>query len=413
MAISIILIVIFIIFSAFFSMSETAYTSLNKIQIQAQTEEGDKRAGLTLALANNYDKLLSTILIGNNIVNIASSSVATTVFTRLSPQYGAIISTIVMTIIILIFGEITPKTVANQRSSTIAKAVAPFLNLFTKIFSPLVWLLSLLTSKLASLFSQEDDSMITDEELLFIISEAEESGSISDYEHELISSAIKIDDVKVEEILTPRPDIFAIDINQDEEAIKDSFYSNQFSRALVYDGSIDNVLGVIHEKIFSRYLLGIGDMDRIEDCITEALIVYPWQRITLISNEMQESGNHFAVVKGEYGETLGIVTLEDILEELVGNIWDESDIQYETLRQDKDGSFLVRGTVFAEEVFDYFHIEIDRPHRSKTIGGFLVERLGTYANKGDFIVEDGHKLIAEEVIDARVTKVRIIVKEKV
>lgn len=412
MVFSVVLIIILTIFSAFFSMSETSFTSLNRVQMQTQANNGDKRAKLVLALASSYDKLISTILIGNNIVNIASSTIAATVFTILNPKYGALISTIVMTLVILVFGEITPKTIAKNNASSIAKATSPILRVFTIILRPIVVLMNLITNSLAKLFDSGDTSVITDEELLFIIGEAEESGSLSNYEHELITSAIKIDDIKVEEVLKPRPDIFAIDINLDLEEIKAKFYASQFSRVLIYDGNIDRVLGIVHEKDFSRFLLGMDKKETFRDLIADVLIIYPWQRVTLVLNEMQNSRKHFAVVKGEYGETLGILTLEDILEELVGNIWDEKDEKFETMERNEDGSYTIVGTVYAKYVFDYFNIEGVAPHRSKTIGGFLVERLGKYASKGDFVEYQGFKLLAEEVKNGRVIRLKLITPEE-
>ena len=262
--------VILIAFSAFFSASETAFSSLNQIRLKSRAEEGDTSAARVLAMAEKYDKLLSSILIGNNIVNIAAASIGTVLFTKwLGEERGATASTIVLTIVVLIFGEVTPKTLAKEMPETIATAVSPVLNLLLTLFTPLTWLFSQWKKLLGHFVHSSESDTITEGELITMVSEAESDGELTDRESQLIRSAIEFDDVEVEEILTPRVDVVAVEDNISLEQLAQTFAESGYSRLPVYHDTIDNIIGVVHEKDF--YLARLKKTATLEDLIAPTL----------------------------------------------------------------------------------------------------------------------------------------------
>ena len=243
--------IILVAFSAFFSASETAFSSLNQIRLKSRAEDGDSAAARVLAMSEKYDKLLSTILIGNNIVNIAAASIGTVLFTRLlDPERGATVSTFVLTIVVLIFGEVTPKSLAKEMPETVATAVSPFLNLLMILFTPLTWLFTQWKRLLGHFIRSTEEDTITEGELMTMVSEAENDGELTDRESQLIRSAIEFDDVEVEEILTPRVDVIAVEDDLSLDEVADTFAESGYSRLPVYHGTIDNIIGVVHEKDF-------------------------------------------------------------------------------------------------------------------------------------------------------------------
>ena len=300
--------VVLVALSAFFSASETAFSSLNQIRLKSRAEDGDTSAARVLAMAEKYDKLLSTILIGNNIVNIAAASIGTIIFTKmLGAERGATVSTMVLTVVVLIFGEVTPKSLAKEMPETVATAVAPALSLLMLVFTPLTWLFSQWKRFLGHFVHSTEEDTITEGELMTMVSEAENDGELTDRESELIRSAIEFDDVEVEEILTPRVDVIAVEDDLPLEEVAQTFAESGYSRLPVYHDTIDNIIGVVHEKDF--YMARLKKEVKLEDLVKPTLYTTGSTQISQLLRPLREQHHHMAVVVDEYGGTEGIITL--------------------------------------------------------------------------------------------------------
>ena len=376
---AIIALVVLIILSAYFSAMETAFTSLNRIRLKNMANSGNKRAALTLDMCENFDKRLSTILIGNNIVNILSTSLATSLFVLYFPKNGVAVSTIVMTVIVLIFGEIGPKSIAKEMPEEFALFAAPVLNGLCVIFTPLTVLFSGLKKLIAKILKVKGDRSITEEELLTMVEEARSEGSIGDNEGELIKSAIEFYDLEVEDILIPRVDVIAVDSAGSPEEIDHIFYETRFSRLPVYKETIDNVIGIINQKDFQYQVIGKGEP--LEHVIKPALYVLEHMQISDLMRLLQQKKSHMAVVTDEYGGTLGIVTLEDIIEELVGEIWDEHDEVVEEFTEISPLCYRVSCNANLDKMLELFDLEEEA--QSSTVGGWVMEELGRIPKEGD------------------------------
>lgn len=407
---TILLLILLTMMSAYFSSSETAFTSVNHIRLRTEAKKGDQRAERALRLAEDFSNLLSTILVGNNIVNIAASAIATILFLSAFPTYGATISTIVMTVTVLIFGEITPKALAKQNPEKIAKLFAPSLLFLMKLLKPINWIFAKWNAYLAERLQPEEAGGVTEEELLSIVSEAESGGNIEDYEHELIRSAIAFNDITVKSILTPRMDVVAAEQDASVEEVQCLFETHEYSRILLYDDTIDNVIGMLHERDFNRYRRqkeqGNTDLT-LADMSKEALFVPPMYRLSRLLKSMQQKRIHMAVITDEYGGTMGIVTMEDILEELVGDIWDETDEVEEELIHLPDGKYVAKGHVALEKIFQLFDMEGAESYTSNTISGFLTEWTGHFPQEGDSLTFQGLDMDVVKVNGTRIEEVHI------
>ena len=408
---SIIILIALVFLSAYFSSSETAFTSANRIRLRNEAENGDKRSQQTLKLAENFDSVLSTILIGNNIVNIAMSAIATLLFINWFPVYGPTIATVVMTIIILLFGEITPKSVAKVKSEAFAKASTPYIYFLMTIFRPVLWLLRKWKLMLDKVFHLDDTDFISEDELLSIVDEAESGGSIEDHESQLVKSAIEFDDMEVSAILTPRVDVVSCELDTPDEEIEDLFRKHNYSRLIVYDESIDNVTGVLHEKDFNRYLRAKRDDKQsvsLLSVVKDVIYVPPVMNLSRLLRMMQHSKTHMAIVADEHGGTIGIATMEDVLEELVGEIWDESDIIEEEVVELKAGKrYKVKGTASLEKIFELFGISGYETYVSNSVSGFVIEELGQFPQVGDSFRYFNMKVSVTAVRNRRVLEVQI------
>ena len=375
---TIIILVLLVICSAFFSASETAYTSLNHVRLKRMASDGDKRAAKVLKLAEKYDSLLSTILIGNNIVNILASSLGTVLFVKLlGNDAGVTVSTVVITAVVLLFGEISPKSIAKEHAEGFALKFYPLLFLITKVFLPLTFLLGCWQKLLGKVVKPAEDHGYTEEELITIVEEAESEGGIDAHESELIRSAIEFTDVAVEEILTPRVEVEAIDIDSTEEDIAEIFASGGYSRLPVYQETIDNIIGVLHEKDF---FINRGKKS-IRELMSAPTFVIETTKISDLLKLLQKNKSHMAVVVDEYDGVLGIATMEDILEELVGEIWDEHDEVIEEYRELPDGSYLVDGGANLDDMLELF--DIREEYDPVTVNGWVQEALGRFPKAGD------------------------------
>ena len=407
----IVALIILIGLSAFFSAAETAYNSLNEIRLRSKAEDGDAKAAHTLALVERYDSLLSTILIGNNIVNIGASSLATVLFTRLvGGVYGPTVSTIVMTLLVLAFGEITPKSMAKEMPETMAMAFAPVLSALVTIFTPLNALFGAWKKFLAKRFDTGEKDTITEGELMTMVSEAENDGELTDRESQLIRSAIEFDDVEVEEILTPRVDVIAVEDDLSLDEVADTFAESGYSRLPVYHGTIDNIIGVVHEKDF--YLGRLRKDTTLEDLVKPTLYTTGSTQISQLLRTLREQHHHMAVVVDEYGGTEGIITLEDILEELVGEIWDEHDEATEDFRRQSDGSWIVLGSAGVDDLYERLGLPEDEDIDSNTVNGLVQEKTCHLPKVGDRFTLGEYDGVVTRTAKRRVTEVRLTPAEK-
>ena len=398
--------VILVAFSAFFSASETAFSSLNQIRLKSRAEDGDASAARVLAMAEQYDKLLSTILIGNNIVNIAAASIGTILFTRmLGAERGATVSTIVLTVVVLIFGEVTPKSLAKETPERVATAVSPVLSLLMLLLTPLTWLFTQWKKLLGRFVHSGESDTITEGELMTMVSEAENDGELTDRESELIRSAIEFDDVEVEEILTPRVDVVAVEDDLPLEELAQTFAESGYSRLPVYHGTIDNIIGVVHEKDF--YIARLKKATKIDDLVVPTLYTTGSTQISQLLRTLREQHHHMAVVVDEYGGTEGIITLEDILEELVGEIWDEHDEVTEDFRKQSDGSWLVSGSASVDDLFETLDLPEDEDIDSNTVNGLVQEKTCRLPKVGDRFALGKYEGVVTRTAKRRVTEVRL------
>lgn len=398
----IIAIVVCICFSAYFSASETAFTSVNRIRIKNLANDGDKRARTVLELSERYDDLLSTILVGNNIVNIAASSLATVLFLKLYPIYGATISTVVITIVVLIFGEISPKSLAKENPEKFAMATASILNFFMLILSPVNWLFKCWKKLLALVFHTDDVKPITEDELLTIVEEAETEGGIDMEQSELIQNAIEFNELEAWDVLTPRVDIKAAEIDDSLEEIEELFRSTGFSRLPIYEDDLDSIVGVLNQKDFHNYIKGTETP--VSEYVKPVIFVAGSMKISQLLKRLQLGKTHIAIIVDEYGGTSGLVTMEDIIEELVGEIYDEHDaVALQDIVQQQDGSYRVLCGTNLDKMFDFFDVEEEID--ATTVNGWVVLQLDNLPQVGDdFIYEADYKRFAVKVTKADARK---------
>ena len=393
--------IILVLFSAFFSASETAYTSLNRVRVKGLANAGNRRAAKVLSLAEKYDKLLSGILVGNNIVNILSASLATVLFVNLVGPRGVSLSTAVMTVVVLMFGEIAPKSIAREHPEEIAFAFYPVLNLIIRLLTPVIYLTTLWPKLIYHIFKPSDDHGITEEDLITIVEEAENEGEIDAHESELIRSAIEFNDMTVGDILTPRVDMTAVSIDDDIDAIARAFEESGYSRLPVYQDSVDDIIGILHEKDFYTRKEGAS----IRDLMTPPLCVVPTTQLAVLLKLLQKTKNHMAVVMDEYGGVLGIATMEDVLEELVGEIWDEHDEVVQDIEELSDGSLRVSGGASLDDLRE--KIDIPGEYESVTVNGWVLEVLGRFPQPGDGFDFGDSRVTVEKAARRRVEQIHI------
>lgn len=364
------LILIFLVFfSAFFSACETAYSTCNKIRLKQMANRGDTRAENVLKLAENFDQLISGILVGNNFVNIFAASISTVLFTKIFITNGASISTIFMTVIVLIFGEITPKTLARNNADSFAMGTYPVLKFTLIVLKPFTFIFSLWQKLVNLIFKTSDSKGMSGEELITMIEEVEKEGTIEKDESELIQSAIEFSDVDIADIYTPRVDMVALDIEDSREEIAATFKENPYSRIPVYRDTIDNIIGFIHHRDFYE----LDENQSIESILQMPVFLPLTTRISDALKEMQKNKVHMAIVCDEFGGTAGIITMEDIIEELVGEIWDEHDEVVEEILQLDENSYKIDGTVNIDEVFELFGMYEEDIYDSNTLSGWIIE----------------------------------------
>ena len=388
--IELILIILGVAGSAFFSSSETALTSLNVFKIRQMEENGVENSSIVRKLTDNIGKVLTTILIGNNIVNIVTTTLATIFFTDLFGASGAVISTVVLTLTILIFGEVTPKNIASSQSEKVALRVAKPIKFFDIIIKPMSFFLQAITNLLTKMIIGEDhpsQDIVTEEDLKTIVDVSEEQGVINNEESEIINNVFDFGDSDVEDIMTARTNMEAIAVDMDDKDLRDFLKNCKHSRIPVYGKSIDNILGILHMKDIVAFIAEDKDLN-IEEMIRPAFYVYDNMHIFDLFKSMRNENVSLAIVIDEYGGTSGIVTIEDIVEELVGEIEDEYDTHLETIFKVNDMEYLVNPSIHINDFNDYFDTNLEQI-KNDSIGGYLIDRLGRIPKESDFIEEDG------------------------
>lgn len=403
MAIQLIVMAVLILMSAYFSATETAFSTFNKTKMKTLAESGNATAALVCRLADDYDRLLSTILIGNNIVNIALASIGTILFVGALGDIGATVSTAVITVLVLIFGEITPKSVAKNSPEKFALLSANIINVMIYLFMPLNFLFAQWKKLVNRIFKPDADTKLSQEELLMLVDEVQQGGSIDKSEGELLRNAIEFTERDAEDILTHRVDLEAVPIDATKEEVAQVFTESKFSRILVYEDSIDHIVGVIHLKDFYT---GDGITQKpLREIMTPPIFIMRHEKIDTILRELQRKKSHIAVVVDEYGGTYGIVTMEDILEELVGEIFDEHDEKSEEVCRVDNDTFSVDGSMDMSNFCEQFHIHPETDALS--LGGWIMEELGQIPEEGDgfdyenisirVIATEGHRVSKVEV----------------
>ena len=405
---SILILVLLIIMSAYFSATETAYSSLNKIKLKSIANKGNKKAKLALELSEKYDSVISTILIGNNIVNIATASLATVLFTKLLGSSGVTVSTIVMTILILIFGEISPKSIAKDIPESFAIVSAPLLNAFCIILKPVNNLFCLWKKVISKVFKIQKHSGITEDEILTIAEEAENEGGINPQQLEIIKSAIELNDQEVIEAFTPRVDMVAIKDSCSKEELLNLFIESGFSRIPVYHDNIDNVIGIINEKDLINIVVN-NKNEEISSIIKPLNVIQPHMKLSQLLKVLQNNKSHMALIADEYGGTMGIITLEDILEELVGEIWDEHDKVVNDIEKIAEDEYIVRGNANIEKVLEEFDFEEE--FEVNSVNGWVMQQFGKIPKVGESFEYKNLKIVVQKATKRCVLEIRITVDE--
>ncbi len=410
----IIIVVILLIFSAFFSGSETAYSSMSRTKVQTMANDGNKKAVKALKTYDDFDRFLTTILVGNNIVNIASSTICTSIMTQyFGAELGVVYATVLMITVLLVCGEITPKTIAKKRAEKVAILFATPIHWCVVILWPITWVFLKLTSGISRAVGadENEEPTMTEKELSVLIDEVQQEGTLEKQEGELIKSAMKFDDIEVREICIPRVDITAVNVTTDIETMKSVFLSSEYSRIPVYEGTIDHVIGAIFIKDFFTHYVASKPF-RLTDIIRPVKFVPESAGLDTVLNDLQKAKLHLAIVLDEYGGTVGMVTLEDILEELVGDIWDESDTVRYPIVKENDGTYTVLGDASIREVMEKFGQPFDGDgFDSGTVGGYIYYRSERIPQVGDEITVGKVRMIVKVIRNRRIREVTAVVTE--
>ena len=399
----IIIMAVCLVMSAYFSATETAFSTLSKTKLKTLVEKDNKRAALALKLSENYDKLLSTILIGNNIVNITATTVATVLCTKWFREYGPTVSTVALTIIILIFGEVSPKSLAKESPERFAMFSAPLLKVLMVVLTPLSLMFGGWKKLMSLVFKGGEDDGITEEELVGMVEQAENEGGLDEHESDLIRNATEFNDLDVSDILTPRVDLVAADEDSTMEEIAALFAESGYSRIPLFHDTVDNIVGVIHEKDF--YAARYRGETMLKNLKSPVFYTTGNTKISDLLRILQKNKAHMAVVVDEYGGTEGIATLEDILEELVGEIWDEHDEVIENFQKQSDGSFLISCAADLDDMYDLFQVR--GTCDAATVSGWVLEQVGRVPEPGDHFQAEGLDVTVTKVEHRRVLEIQV------
>lgn len=403
-------IILLVLLSSFFSAAETAFSTVNKVRLRTLEGSGNKSAKKVLRMVEGYDRLISTILIGNNIVNIASASLATVLFTGLikDGELAVTLSTIVLTVVVLIFGEICPKTFAKNFAEGFAMRTWPIMQFFIIVLLPLDFLL-LPIKKLIGRIRGKKNTAITEDELITYVETAKSEGGIDEHESQLIRSAIEFEDLDVDDIMVPRVNVVAVEEHESFDAIAEMFFDNGFSRMPVYSKTIDSVIGIIHEKDFyNLYRRPASERpETIKGIVQSSICVAPGMKISTVLRMLQKAKIHMAIVVDEFGGTEGIVTLEDILEELVGEIYDEHDEVEVLSRKVDEDTYLVNGAHKLDEMFEAFGMNVREEFDCTTVSGWLIEQMGKIPAVGEKYAFRNLEIIVTKANNKRVLECKV------
>lgn len=405
---TVLLFIVLLFLSAFFSSAETAFSSVNKIRLKQYVSEGRKGARKALHIAENFDQTLTTLLVGNNLVNIGAATLSSHIAIQLyGPNLGVFISTFVVTILVLIFGEIMPKSFAKEFAETYSLKAAGILLLLIRLFTPITWLFLKLKNVLSLFFrNKEREPSVTEEEIKVLVQMSEDEGVIDKHEKELVHRSLEFDDIIVNEIIKPRPDMVAVEMNDSVDEIKEVFFRERFSRIPVYEGSIDHVVGILSERDFlTEFIRNKEEMD-IRSLLRDPLFVVQSMKISVLLPELQKKKVHMAIVIDEFGGTAGLITLEDILEEIVGEIWDEHDESILLVKELSHGDYLFYADYAVDDFAEFLNIKV--PETTKhTLGGWIIEELQRIPIEGEEINVGNLTLIVTEVTDNRIRQVHV------
>ena len=405
-----VVIVLLVMLSAFFSAAETAFSFVNKIRVQHAVESGDKQAKKVLYVIEHFDNALTAILICNNIVNLGCSSIATVLCLRLFGDVGSAIATGATTLLVLTFGEVIPKCLAKEHCDEFTAQTAGLLKFLTIILFPLIFVFMKLRALAITIAGKgEDAPSVTENELKYIVESIEEEGVLEESESEMVRSALDFDETTAEEVLTPRVDVVFINVEDSPQKIKDIIIENRYSRIPIYENTIDNIIGILHTRDYLESLAD-GKAPALREIMQPPFFVFKSQQLSKILSSFKRTRHHMAIVTDEYGGTLGIVTMEDLLEEIVGDIWDEDEeIEHTYYKIGKD-EFLVNGDIEIEDMLALFNLDADAIESdSVTVGGLILEHAGTIPHKRESIETDGFRFTVMEVENQRI--MRVVVKK--
>lgn len=401
----IVLLVILVFLSAFFSASETAFSSLNKIRLKYLANNGNKKALKTLEMAEDFNEVLSVVLVGNNVVNILSASLATYLFVSLFKENGVAYSTIIMTIVVLIFGEVAPKTMAKAQPEKYAMAVYGVIRFLSFIFKPITLIINGIANLCAKIFKSEDSEEFRSEEFITMVEEAQEEGDMDEDEADLITNAIEFNDQDVGKVFTPRVDVIAIEIGDPLDKIDKLFRESGYSRLPVYEDSLDNIIGVLHEKDF--YYLYQNNKKNIRPVLGKPVYTSEHVKISALLKQLQQAKSHMAVVLDEYGGTAGIITMEDVLEEIVGEIYDEHDEVVEYFKKVDDKTYLVNCDADIEDMFEYFDINVTEEYDFNTVSGWVIHMMDKIPNIGESFEYKNFKVTISDSDEKTINEIKI------
>ncbi len=403
----IVVLIVLVTLSAFFSSSETAFTTISRVRLHTLEANGVKWAKRAGKLVDGYDKLLTTILVGNNIVNIVASSLSTVLFVGFmkNSSSAVTVSTAVMTVAVLIFGEITPKTLAKEHPEGMARAFCGILYFLEILFFPITWLFSQWKKLILKIFKFKKAPGITEDELLTYVETAHSEGGIDEHESELISSAIEFEDLDIGDIMVHRVGVVAVNETASMDEMCKAFRDNGYSRIPVFSGTIDTVVGIVHEKDF--FIAYLDGADNFLSCIQNTVCLSANMKISAALRMMQKSKIHMAIVVDEYGGTSGIVTMEDILEELVGEIYDEHDEVEEFIKRNGEGVFVVNGNAPLLDTFEYIGIDVKEDFESSSVGGWVTEQMEKIPVSGESFDYKNLHIVVTRSTPKRVAEVQI------
>ena len=406
----ILVLIILVMLSAFVSGTETAFTSFNRNRIKTLAQDGNRRAKSVLDIDDKYEKFISTILVGNNIVNITATTISGVMFANLlkgNEELAPTVSTIVMTVVVLLFGEITPKTLAKDFSEKYAMATSGLVKFIMAILTPITFIFSLWKLLLSVIFKVDTVDTVTEDEIITMVEEAEEDGEIDEHESELIKSAIEFNDLEVSAILTPRVDVVAISADTPIDEIRETYRQSGFSRLPVYEETIDNIIGVMHEKDFNKMIHDGGN--DINDIVHGVICITEGMKISKLLREFQGAKTHMAVVVDEYGGTAGLVTMEDVLEGLVGEIWDEHDEVIENIKQIDEVTYIINASTALVDISDICVFTDEELEANATVNGFVLDNIDKVPEVGDTFDYENFTFEVIKVDGRRAAEIKIVV----